>query len=364
MAKPVKAAIPAPKATKLAVVADVHLGNHAGYAGETRDGLNDRGRLCVETFRRSLVKAREEGCTAYLIAGDVFHSSKPTPPLVAAVQEALKDRGDMEVIAAVGNHDMIDASPLSRSTSMEALVPHGLVVNRGPTWYDLGFVDLLVISFTAEEDMATHIVKTLELERREGSKTRLLMAHVGVYDDSTAPWLKSKKDAIPDHDLLEALEANGFAGAFVGNYHNGKLWKSEKAFIHQIGTLAPATHSDDSVYPEVGGMAVWAEGSSIGNTVQIYGPRFITLDPGVTLRGTNPENSYFIRARVGADGVKPSGLAIAAGISYVDQVPELVETPAAAVTGVEEAITEFGRSKGYSEDIIGQALRYYAKSSL
>ena len=72
------------------------------------------------------------------------------------------------------------------------------MVHGAGTWVELAGVNVLCVPFTAEVAMAHHLAQVLSPEAVE-PYTHLpcvLVTHVGVYDDGTAPWLKAKRDAI------------------------------------------------------------------------------------------------------------------------------------------------------------------------
>lgn len=350
----------------LAVTADLHLASHQAHGGQMRDGLNERGRICVAAFRASLRKAREAGAW-YFAAGDIFNSWKPEPALVAAVQRAIQEEchDPSRVVLVAGNHDMQDSSPLSASTSLEPLQHHATLV-RGPTWFHLPGVSVLCVSFTSDKPMADHLEEVLSLDLPEEVQYhRVLITHVGVTDSMSPSWLKGKKDAMDSGHLLALLCAAGFDGAFVGNYHAHQIWEAgpgNTPWIVQCGTMTPWNHSDEGEFPKVGGMALYTPGQ-LPTMVEIPGPRLLTLQPGEEMPKAGA-NQYFVRGVVAPDGAKAEGLEKASGLDLVPQVEEEKSKPLPKDVGSSEAaIVEYATDHGLSPEVLELAKSFWVKAS-
>lgn len=352
---------------RIGVVADVHLGNFAPHGGlPGKDGLNDRGQLTVETLRRALALAEDRGCRNVYVAGDLFQSRRPEPAVVAAAQRALGGVGGSYAVVP-GNHDLVDASPGGGNTACETLALQ-VFVPREPRWERLPGLDVLLVPFTSEVPMHQHLRDVLSQDMSDmGAVPRVLVTHIGVTDESTAPWLKGKPDAIDAKEFASFLFQAGFDGAFVGNYHRGQIWKfddaAEACWICQVGTLCPATHSDEGVFPQVGGLATWAPGEELPTLHEVPGPRFLTLNPEDHLPALPEGCRAYVRARVSPDGDRPN-CAGAAGVTEVPAVSasELGPVPDKEIEGAEQAILEWSKANAVPPEVAEMALSYWRKS--
>jgi hypothetical protein len=320
---------PAPAPTEFkptfGVIADAHCGNFSAWGGVTEaDGLNTRGRLTVETLRRAKVTACKDGLELF-IAGDLFQSRRPEPAIVAAVQRVL-DREPGEYNPAVivpGNHDMLDASAEGGNTACEPLWGVANIV-RGPTWFGTVFM----VPFDSRVPMAQHLTEVLvrEVEKLNNATLhgklppRSLVTHVGVWDDAEAKeskWLRRAKDGMNCNLLFDAMEAAGIRLAFVGNYHNHRVWTRGEMQIVQVGTLCPASFSDEGLIDR--GLMVVSDGVT-WQKVEIPGPRFVVdSGSGVAQRAAEHADdelsSYFVR-QVGGLELDSDGATRLGGYEY------------------------------------------------
>jgi hypothetical protein len=297
---------PAPAAPSafMAVVADVHLGNRARFGGPTVDGLNDRGRNTVETFRRALRAARERGVAMFFVAGDLFDSRRPEPAVVAAAQAAIhEEAAGMVVVLVPGNHDMLDASALGGNTACAPLWREGEVV-RAPGWHTVGgdALHVLTVPFDGTRPMADHLEDVLrsDLVRKErGIDRRILVTHVGVWDAlGDPPWMAKAKDGIEAGRLAAAMKVAGIQEAYVGNFHEHRAWDlpADGVRIVQVGTLCPGSFGDAGMVDR--GLMALAPG---GATVEIPGPRFVVRSAGTPWPPRVPQGCWVYVRQVGGD---------------------------------------------------------------
>lgn len=348
---------------RIGVVADCHLGNFAPHGGlPGKNGLNARGELTVETLRRALALAEDRGCRNVYVAGDLFHSRRPEPAVIAAAQRAFGGPGGNYAVVA-GNHDLVDASPEGGNTACETVAQH-VFVPREPRWEQLPGLDVLLVPFTSAVPMHQHLTEVLSREwPHPPGRPKVLVTHIGVTEAATAPWLKGKPDSVDVGDLTGWLKAAGFTGAFVGNYHQGQIWSSDGVWVCQVGTLCPSSHSDEGVFPRVGGMATWAPGEALPTMHEVPGPRFLTLNPEDHLPALPEGCRAYIRARISPEGDRPN-CAGAAGITEVPHAPapELGPVPERELEGAEEAIQAWSQANGVNPDVVETALNYWRKT--
>jgi hypothetical protein len=321
------AAAPAEFKPTFAVVSDCHTGNFSAWGGATdASGLNVRGRLTVETLRRAHQGAFGDGLRLF-IAGDLFQSRRPEPAIVAAVQRVFGDivnRGGYKVVIVPGNHDMLDASAEGGNTACEPLYMVADVM-RKPEWIEA----VLMVPFDSRVPMAQHLTEVLagEAERIRTETLhgklppRSLVTHVGVWDDDEAKeskWLRRAKDGMNCNLLFDAMEAAGIKLAFVGNYHNHRVWTRGEMQIVQVGTLCPASFSDEGLVDR--GLMVVSDGVT-WRKVEIPGPRFVVDSDGRGAKsaakyGEDELSSYFVR-QVGGKELDAEGTTRLAGYEYV-----------------------------------------------
>lgn len=356
------------EAGKIACVSDPHQHNHTAHARAGEGGLNSRGQLCVKALAEAAARARGIGCKAFYVAGDLFHARRPEAAVIAAVQRTLSWSSQCPSVVLPGNHDLVDQDAGDGNTACQPLELAGVRVVNQPTWVKHEGFSVLAVPFTSRVPMRDHLKKVLTSfdgpPAPEGPK--VLVTHIGVTDDSTAPWLRGKPDSVDAEELFEWMRVYGFAGAFVGNYHE-HLMKTDGPlgpWICQVGTLCPAGHGDDGVFPAVGGMAVWGPDMELPTLEEIPGPRFLTLDPGEGIPVGASGNQYFVRARVAPDGRKPD-LAGAAGVVEVLQAPasELGAVPEREIDDAREAVVQWCAANNISDESRDLALEYLKKGA-
>lgn len=261
----------------LAVTADVHVGNHAAREDPPKAGLNQRCRAALDVFGRSIRVAQQRGAGLYAVAGDLIHQRRPEPAVIAATNRVLeREAQTIPTVVIPGNHEMLDATASEGNTACEPLYAQA-TVPRDPEWFPLGeWASVLAVPFTSEAPMADYLEVVLKRYKDDTSgRQKILVTHVGVFDEASPHWLRGN-DAIRVDSLLEFLGANGFTAAFVGNFHQHQVWKRDGLLVCQVGTLCPASYSDEGVFPNVGGMALY-DGKEV-DLVEIPGPRYVKLD--------------------------------------------------------------------------------------
>lgn len=265
-------------------VGDCHVGNHRALGGPLVAGLNTRCREVVAVLRRSVERAQELDASAFVVLGDLFDTDRPSPQIVAAVQDALTLGGeaDIPVWLLLGNHDMTSATPGDHA--LAPLDGYGLIkVVECPKVITTGGVALVMVPFEVGP-ASTWLPLEAEREAKHvGLDKRVLCTHVGIIDGSTPPWLRNAADAVTV-DLLNELRASaGLTHAIAGNWHSRKLWGN----VMQVGALVP-TGWDNPGLEGYGTLAI-LDGDT-WRWEELPGPRFIKLsagkEPPTTLAGT------------------------------------------------------------------------------
>lgn len=260
--------------------------------GPIRCGINRRCRHVLDTLIRAVSVAKRHGCEHFVVAGDLFDTTKPLPQMVAAVQKIL--RGEFEsTILVLGNHEHVSTEPGDHA--LAPLEPVAKIVEK-PAVLLLPGVELFIlpcIPESAEEWFSIEVTK-LANGRRWNNRSRVLCFHLGVADEETAHFLKGAKDSIGAGEVLEICEEHHFDAVFAGNWHDQRVWENK---IFQLGALAP-TGFDNPGLNGYGGLGIYDSSTKKTELIEIPGPRFITVDlDGHGLEDVDEEMGHILFGR-------------------------------------------------------------------
>jgi hypothetical protein len=264
--------------TKIAFVADVHLGNHKIHGGEPVASLNERCRVGLGTFQRAVDRAIDLGCASFVVLGDLFDYQRPEAQLLAAVQRILAraDTEGVRVFLLVGNHDQ--TSSARGDHALGPLSPYASVIEAPTNVLGGPGVRLGLVPFVSG-GVPGWFGDAVKEAARVGSgvdyDVMLLGVHLGIADEETPPWLVKSDDAIRFDVLQEHARKLGFSKALAGNWHNRKRWKGPPE-VFQLGALVP-TGWDNPGLEGYGTLAVWDDGDL--SYEEIAGPRFLGTTP-------------------------------------------------------------------------------------
>lgn len=310
----------APSPIIAAVVADAHVGNHARNGGPIEAGLNRRGRESVAVLESAVVAARDLGAPRFVVAGDLFHSRRPEPAVIRAVQDALDAAGQsMKVVLVPGNHDMLDATAARGNTAMAPLVDVADTIATEPCWSG----PILLVPFHGTKPMSEFLGVVLEGQTRGPGKPKsFLVTHVGLYDEKgAAPWQRRARDGMSAEAMLLAMAGGNFCTSVVGNYHEHRHWSRKGITAIQAGTLCPASHGDGGLADR--GLMILLREDGTWEKVEVPGPRFLTIVPGAAPPGEAPPGfSYYVRAR-GEGGIAVGAPPASLGWAALDWEPAL-----------------------------------------
>lgn len=222
----------------------------------------------------------------FAVAGDLIDVVRPTPQLVAAVQEILEP---IPCVLLLGNHEQVSAT--RGDHALGPLAPVATIVDEPRSIAVPGPgrpLDVLCIPF---EPYPAHTwlrraARVAAAQAREGSD-RVLMVHLGVSDGDTAWFFKGAHDAISATEIASVAKEVGARTVIAGNWHAGRRWKIEGVDVVQVGTLCPTGYRDGGI-EDVGFMAVhdsgsaadppWHKRSPNSTTLErISGPRFVQV---------------------------------------------------------------------------------------
>jgi hypothetical protein len=276
----------------IAVVADVHVGNHTAFSGETVGRMNERCRSIIKTLDLAFEAAHEAFASDFVIAGDLFDTDHPYPDMIGAVLEVFlkwKAKG-MNIHLLVGNHDQHSSAPgdnaLTPFKSIAAVYEEPFVLEREPCILFLPYGHKLP-------------------DRVEG--VDYVIAHHGVADDATHPIKASAPFVRKAKDLQAWMDTNEVSGYLSGDWHEHQRWGN----IVQIGALAPVNWTNRAYVPkkyDPYGSVIFADFGSLKRQV-IHGPRFMRAD-------TSAE-ALLLYNKATAEGMWP----------YIDLIAEAVDLP-------------------------------------
>ena len=290
----------------IAVVADVHLENHRHFGGPLVDGLNDRARHIVKALKDAYAIAVAEKADRFVVLGDLFDTSKPSPPVVAAAMQALE--GLVPVSLVLGNHDMNSKGELDNALAPFRHVT-GIRVHTSMAVMRCGSEELILVPYQrgVAAEWLPDLLKTLPMS----AVPRVLGIHMGLHDQvmrDQLVWVTSAKDAI-DVDLLETLcKTHNIQTVLAGDWHGRGVWtkldaasKTVRQMV-QVGALVPTGWDNPGLegYGTVG--LVDRAGFRFK---EVPGPRFVDGMPAevAKLQAKGPANKLFVRAKVAPGAV-------------------------------------------------------------
>ncbi len=279
----------------IAFVADVHVANHKRWGGAMDNGVNRRATEVLDALASASKRAASEGADAFVVLGDLFDHTRPTPQLVRATAEALlaghREDENMNVIVLLGNHDIQSDGELDHACASLALVP-GIEVVAKPLVRQIRGVELILAPYQpglASEWLPSAITACVGGRGRAANQRRLLATHLGIWDEGTPSFMKSARDAVSIGQMRFWCDANEIEFVFAGNWHAYQHFdgKEETASAVIPGTLAPAGFQEPD-QNKVGWMVTFDTAYTQRiRRIPIKGPRFITInanDQDIALR--------------------------------------------------------------------------------
>lgn len=336
---------------RIALCADVHLGNHRRHGGPVDRSLNRRCWEGLRVFEDAVVAAMNADCDAFVVLGDLFDYRRPEAQLIAEVQRILKGRREagMRPYLLLGNHEQ--ASGAVGDHALGPLSEVALIVDRPTVFGFPGSVELGLVPFRAEP-AKDWLEETVSQLYTDASKTRLLGVHLGVSDRATPPWLQGAPDSIAAVDLAAIANDAGVEHVLAGNWHNRDSFGHGAVTINQLGALVPTGWDN----PGMGGYGqmIVVDSSRLHGDLErhwMLGPRFIKLPnhykPSedecrrnrVYVEWTTVA-SDFAAARLEADAKMASGQWVAADVLLLGEETERMARTAANLARAESTLGE------------------------
>lgn len=213
------------------IIADVHVHNHTAFGGVVVGRRNERC-IAIEECLRSAVRHSAD-FALLAVAGDLFDNDRPLPDHIHAVGGILAE-GCPKALA-VGNHDQHSTATHDHALAPLALVP-GVQVFDAPGSVSLGdgtFVDILPFWV----DVLQYI-----------PRGRIVIAHHGIADEKTPPFLRHGKGVVQTSDLFTWMNMHGVDYYVAGDWHEHKHWERGGKHIIQVGALVPTGWNNPGHY--------------------------------------------------------------------------------------------------------------------
>jgi exonuclease SbcD len=188
--------------TRLAHLADVHLGHRQGYRC-TPTGINQREADVAHAFRSAVDGILAAKPDVVLLAGDLFHSPKaPNAAIIFAFDQLqrLRDAG-LPVVLVAGNHDLNKSVETGCILHLFKRIGVQLAID-GPQVFDYPALGLSVTAVPDHCDLTG-------IQPGE-ARHRVLLIHGQV--EGTCPWMTN---VIP----REIVEDERWSAICLGDYH-------------------------------------------------------------------------------------------------------------------------------------------------
>lgn len=265
---------------KIVVCADPHIGSHNACAVPTeRPGINSRAAAALATLNRA-VQFMERHADALVVAGDIMDVSAPSPQLLTATRNALRESCSLPTYLLVGNHDQESSRPGDHALGpLDGIEAH--VVDT-PRTVRVGPISLRFAPFRrmAAKD---YLPESLRGDDSDPCPT-VGVIHAGIEDEDTAPQMRGHHDSIPLGRLLRIAQECGLAAIVAGNWHNHRIWQTPDCAVVQCGALCP-TGWDNPGTTDYGKVTlltfkVGTGGYFLGPEIEVHeipGPRFVSF---------------------------------------------------------------------------------------
>lgn len=194
-------------------LSDIHLGFRQ-YQRQTQSGLNQREVDVAKTLHRVVDKIIEISPNIVLVAGDVFHTVRPTNPAIlhafSQFQRLVQRLPEAQIIIVAGNHD----TPRTTETGciLRLFTPLGIRVVEGKEERFRPFDDVSVL---AVPDLPTGTRPSLTPD--PSAKYNILLIHGEV--EGILPKYASTLERTPMTITEEELGAHRWDYVALGHYH-------------------------------------------------------------------------------------------------------------------------------------------------
>lgn len=354
--------------SRIAFIADIHVGNPSAFGGHVDSGINHRGQLILDSLKEAGRTILREKCDALVICGDLFDVADPPPQMVSRVMAILASLKGVKVHIIMGNHDMVSDAPLDNALGPLAFLPN-VKVHEICSNIDIGGTELLLVPFQVGDCREWFADAVAACRIETSSKKRVLAFHLGVVDEKTPEFLAHAHDAIPLQMLQQVVQEHSIDHAFCGNWHSPGRWGN----VHQVGALVP-TGWDNPGW-DYGRVMILDTEINNATPVHVPGPRFLTatsMDEVLVLqqeakrRKCNLFLSLKAEASKHLDEVRAMGIS-ARAVADTTAVREATRAAAVAVrkaSTLEEALAKYVQAMPLEDGIKRDQVQAMAASYL
>lgn len=259
---------------KLAVVADVHVHNHGAAVDPPGvDGLNLRATQTLRVMERAVEKAAGEECTHLVVAGDLLHVPRPEPAIVHAIGRVFQQATDagMDVVLLRGNHEESGARIGGARVAWSALD----VFAYQPRVFIIDSFQEQHFSIGSERQTSVAFVPAgQEWQMEDAPPARIIIAHVGLSDESMPNYLRGGLDVAKLYKLL-SVGRSGPLLFLAGDFHSHKRWVFGEHDYVQIGALVPTGWNNPGIASYGSVIIVDTSNPKAWYRHVLEGPRFV-----------------------------------------------------------------------------------------
>lgn len=205
---------------KIAHLADLHLGYRAYHRVNSR-GVNQREADVAEAFRRAVAKVVEHRPDLVLVAGDVFHTVRPSNTAIAEAFRqfsVLSERlPETPVVMIAGNHDSPRSADTGNILSLFREIPGVRVVYEECRAVALPEIETSVLCMPHVSLAVDH--ETV-MEPDPAARHNILLLHGEITDKNGEPRYRSEFGGaqVPE----TAIKANRWSYVALGHHHEAE----------------------------------------------------------------------------------------------------------------------------------------------
>jgi hypothetical protein len=255
----------------IALVADVHVGNHRLHGGPVSAGINRRCEETLDALRSAVTVAEEHEAATFIVLGDLFDTDRPNPQIITATARVFCHAPSPLVM--LGNHDR--TSDADGDHAIGPLEGWHVDIASGPTIVSSGSHVIGLLPFRQEPAKAWFRRELEQLVRK--GRIDVVGVHFGLHDAAMrrgGTWVESAPDAMAVEDVADAMRACGVRHLFAGNWHEHRAWVDGDLAMVQVGALVP-TGWDNPGLDGYGSVALYGEAAWF--VTRMPGPRFVVV---------------------------------------------------------------------------------------
>lgn len=252
-------------------LADIHAGNHKGFATPTATpGVNSRLASVLDVLGETAQYVQRDDTV--VILGDLFDTDKPSPQVIAAVMHTLDGFpcGRERVVCLRGNHDSATSRP--GDNALGPLHEAGYTVVESPHVLHVGDTSVVLLPFRPDPP-STWVREALEALKPELNYTHhtIIGSHFGIADKDTPEYLREHALLVDD---AFALCSEFSACAWLsGDWHTRRVWERDAYTVGQVGALVPTGFDNPGIE---GYGSLWTFEPPARLTFrEVAGPRFV-----------------------------------------------------------------------------------------